>query len=351
MIMNICDIIEEEYSSYVFRNKTLNTFAVFLNEERKISNDVLTTSNTISNIIFNDRRSFERQTIGTGKRIYFKLFKEIEIGNDSFIVKPTILIKIEISNKLAKGESSITPNTERPFIGDKLNKPIIIIRQYNTEPNIDRTLFDDTLNHEIMHGLRMLNIELKNRKDNGVRDTKRQNLYKIYSDIDSSEGSLITFVKEAYYITDIDEINANAAAEANHILLHKEINFANYKKFLDNIPFYDKIKEIQKKLSYIDVLVKNNEKNKIAFGIIISRIIYNNKYNDKPLIAFNKMYNRLRRTYTYCIRRFYDILWFALEKDNRDRVLPINQNKITQEELSRSLLEILQESNFPKKKK
>ena len=63
------------------------------------------------------------------------------------------------------------------------------------------------------------------------------------------------------------------------------------------------------------------------------------------------MYNRLRRAYTYCTRRFYDILWSALEKDNRDRVFPINQNKITQEELSRSLLKILQENNLSKKRK
>lgn len=97
--------------------------------------------------------------------------------------------------------------------------------------------------------------------------------------------------------------------------------------------------------------MKNNEKNKTAFGIIISRIIYDDKYHDRPLIAYNKMYNRLRRAYTYCTRRFYDILWSALEKDNRDRVFPINQNKITQEELRRSLLKIVQENNLSKKRK
>lgn len=347
--MDIYDIIEEEYASYVFRNKTLNTLGTFLFESRKINDEVNELTNKISDYIMQNP-SVELQT-GTNGKMYFKYLPKFDIGTNYFMLYPNIIIKIILSDKKGKSDSSISPSSkEVPFKNNKLNNPTIIIRHTNTRPVIDKTLLENALSHEIMHGYRMLEIYLRNEKDNGNRDVKRQKLYNNISDF-TNDDEFVHLIKTSYYITDIDEINANAASEAHYILSNKNIHFYNYKEYLNKIPFYDKINEIRNNINLIKNLIANNEENKKIFGQIISLVIYQGKYENNPLIAFNKLYNRLQRTYTYCIRRFYDILWSALDKDNRDRVSPIYQNKMTQEELHRELLKLLKESKRNVKKK
>lgn len=337
-MQNIYDIIEEEYRSYKFRNRTLDTYSSYLFEERKISDEVNDITKIITDIFLEKNYDLELQ-YKTNGRIFFKLKKEIDIGNNFFMIKPTILVKVILSNKLAKGNSSISPNPNKDFVDNRLYNPIIIITHYNTKPIIDKDLFTNALSHEIMHGYRMYNIHLQNKPPKETKKPKVKPSYDVYSDFQIGDSFVERFIKEAYYITDINEINSNAAAEANYILNNRSINFTNYKKYLNEIPFYDKIIEIKKKLTILDNLTKNNDDYKITFGKVVSNLLYKNKYIDYPIIAFNKMYNRLHRTYTYCIRRFYDVLWAALEKDNRLRSIEPSMY-VTSEELKRELKSI-----------
>lgn len=317
----IYDIIEEEYSSYAFRLRTYDTLSLYLFESRKINDEVNSLAKMLTDIIVSENIRIKKQT-GTHGKVFYKFLKNLDIGNNYFIIKPTIIVKVIINSKKAKGESSITPNTSQVIVDDKLYNPIIIIRQYNTEPTIDKDMLEQVITHELMHGYRMLNILLKSIKDGKSRDIKRQAIYNKASDFQNDDTQMVRFIKEAYYITDTDEINANAAEEAKYILLHKDINFYNYRQFLPSIPLYNKINEIKKKLITLDSLIKQNKSYKSLIGSIISRTIYDSSDNENEyIIAFNKMYNRLQRTYTYCIRRFYNVLWATLEKDGRERVM------------------------------
>lgn len=329
------DIIEEEYRDYIFRNKTISNYYSFLFEERHISNEVNELTDTIVDILSNKGLTKE---YGAKETTYYKAVSEMNIGDNFFMINPYVLIKVIISDNTGNAGCSISPNLNTAFYKNKLYKPIIVIRMYNTKPAIDKVLLKSLLSHEIMHGYRMLNIFLRNKTQNVNNGNKPD--YNEYSNYQEDDTTLERFVKESYYITDIDEINSNSSSEATYILNKKEINFVNYKNYLKEIPFYNKIIEIKKKILIINKLIKQNENIKITFGYVISRTIYKGKYDKEPIIAFNKMFNRLYRTYTYCVKRFYNILWAALEKDNRLRT--INASKpVTDEELENALKNII----------
>lgn len=337
-MQNIYNIIEEEYRSYKFRNRTLDTYSSYLFEERKISDEVNDVTKAITDIFLEKNYDLTLQEKTDGK-VYFKYMTNIDIGNNFFMQYPTVLVKIILSDKLAKSNSSISPSNEELFVNNKLNSPVIIITHYNTKPVIDEMLFTNALSHEVMHGYRLLNIHLQNKSSKQTKKQKVKPSYDVYSDFNVNDSFAERFAKEAYYLTDINEINSNAAAEVNYILKNKNINFTNYKEYLNDIPFYDKVSEIRNKLTTLDNLIKKNENYKVVFGKVISKLLYKNKYNDYPIVAFNKMYNRLQRGYTYCVRRFYDVLWSTLERDNRIRSIEPTMY-VTSEELERELKDI-----------
>ena len=332
--MNIFEIIEEEYHDYVFRNKTLHSCVSYLTEERHINAEVNNVTDVIVKTFMEDKPNLIRQ-IGIPELIYFNYIKNMDIGDDFFVINPTILVKVIISNESGNAGCSIVPNSNNPFVNGKLNNPIITIRLYNTKPVIDTILFKSLLAHEIMHGYRMLLISLSNKNRKPNKGNKPE--YKDYSNFLASDDEFAKFIKEIYCLTDLDEINTNIAEVINFVINNKKINFTNYKDYLKDIRFYNKLIDLKNRLNYIAIALKKDKRVKNEIGKIVSDTIYKGKYNDKPYIAFNKMCRRLYLRYTYSIRRFYEALWSVLEQDNRERFIEPVIGKIKTEELLREL--------------
>lgn len=308
--MNLYEAIEEEIRSYIFRNTNSDIRFMFLDEERGISNDVEKLTTIIATHLQLDRRNFVRRY--DNPNVYSKMLKKIDIGNNYFMTMPTVLLNITLGDKVEKGESNYIIQDETDIIDNKLVNPQFIINQTNTKVTIDEEMLYNQLSHEIMHSYRLYNILITHTSS----DNNRKERYKKYSNNEPTDTYAERIVKIIYYLKDKDEVNANLASMANYIIRHKEINFVNYKQCVSKMPFYDKIKEMQKYGMFLNN-IKGNEELAKSVGNTISNMLYDGKIS--YIRALNNTIYSLQKTYQYIIRQFYKILWNVLERENRIR--------------------------------
>ena len=337
--MNLYEAIEEEIRSYIFKDSNDDLNYIYLVEERGIANEVQKLTDIISEYIFTSKIKSEKRRCGDTIK-YSRLYKKIDVGDDFYMIKPTVLVNLIIGHNLTKGESSYIVQEKKDIVNNKLYNPIFIIEQYNVKTTLNKELFLQSLSHEIMHSYRTYKILTSNPN----ADEERRKQYGYYSNFLKNDNEIVNMIKKIYYLTDNDEITVNFSTMANYVIRNKYINFLNYKHYLSEIPYYNKIQEMAE---YGDIL-RYSIKNKMfvnAVGNIISNTIYDNKLS--PQKAFNKTLIRLDKAYQFCTKQFYKILFNVLQKENRPRK-NTSPTDYTTEDIKRILLDFINEKNFHK---
>lgn len=254
--------------------------------------------------------------INNGNNI--KLSKNIIIDN-VFLNKPTLEIiwnKVSSSDAISKlGKCYFDKEN------NTLNNVEIIYYESSYDfPKYNEQFLKECLWHEMQHIYRQYQV-LKNEEIYNYINYKEKNYHNLYNKRENEE--ILKVIKDTLYYTDINEINSHLNEMIPYLENHKEINFKNFRNYLDNIPGYNVIKHL-KELSeiYNDKDFYRNENFINTVGKNISKIYKDNPfYKNKKLNYYDcvkKLRTRINSSVIYTQKQFYKILSYSLDKLQRE---------------------------------
>ena len=179
--------------------------------------------------------------------------------------------------------------------------------------SVSRNRFFQEMAHEIHHAFRYYSICMNN--NGAVENEKRKR--NMYSDIinrmignhnDEIEKSMVML---AYAFND-DELISDCNALYEFIRQNENINSNNYKKYLDDMPLYWRLKSCVKELAYLDDVMFGNNKDLIEkIGDIYKSITKaNNISNEKAFLKYRFIIvgkeERIRRIFYRTINKAFD---------------------------------------------
>lgn len=243
--------------------------------------------------------------------------KNIIIDN-TFLNKPTLNIiwdENSISDAVSKLGNCYYDN-------NKLNNVFITYYETTKEyPNINEDFLKECLWHEMQHIYRQYQV-LKNEEISNQINYKEQNYRDLYNKREN-EQEILQVIKNTLYFTDINEINSHLNEMIPYLEKHKEINFKNYKEYLNVIPGYD----ILKHLKDLSIIYNNpdfykNKKFIDTVGKNISKIYQDNPFYKNKKFTYNdcvkKLRTRINSSTLYAEKQFYKILGYSLDKLQRE---------------------------------
>lgn len=219
----------------------------------------------------------------------------------------------------------------------------ICYNEYNFEyPQYDKYHLKECLWHELQHLYRQYHI-LKNESVTNKINNKNTN----YSEINAlfnDSAQIQNVIKNTFYYTDKNEINSHINEIVPYIENHKEINFNNYKVFLDKIPGYDVIIKLHQLADvFNNPTYFQNEK----FINIVGKTILDNVYKHIDFYKGRKLTYakiikktrlRINMSLLYTQRQFYKLLSYALDKCLRE-----GKHRMRTKRFSREWLNIFEE--------
>ena len=203
--------------------------------------------------------------------------------------------------------------------------------------------FTQTVWHELQHAYVQYNV-LKQMKEKGyLKNPKIDNQRDIYHKFENDK-ELSDTIKNTFYYTNTNEINSHLNEMIPYLEKHTEINFTNYKEYLDIIPGYWTVQFIQK--MYKNLLFalehdKNNELREKMGNMILSKYKKNDFYKNKQLTpseCVNRTVKRVSNAVIYSQNQFYKILRYTLKKLNRKQRFSefhVRKEPITDEQFDR----------------
>lgn len=190
---------------------------------------------------------------------------------------------------------------------------------------IDPEKLDEILWHELQHAYRQYCI-FKENYSKGINNEKLKNYDNAYfgsNDYAQNYGGNWLKIRKMLYASDTNEIDSHMQEMIPYIEKHTEINFSNYKKFLNGMPSYKFLKNFKSLLDDCEYYY-NNEIGKNNMGFML-REIYSSipKYRRLKWTNghYSKMlYNRMRKMYLYATHQFYKILYYTLDEYGRRNI-------------------------------
>lgn len=181
------------------------------------------------------------------------------------------------------------------------------------------------LSHELQHAYRTYCILLTNDSDaiDGEKRVKERygNSIKMYGKND--DNRLRNLVSRLYYVSEKDEISSEINRLFEYIRQNEEINSNNYREYIDNMPLYISIKELDR---FSQIMKKNeNDSDFVEFVGGIFGII-SNKENENKSKLYVEFMTRLSFNGSWALRKFYKCLYNAFEKFGRIVPRTINRN-------------------------
>lgn len=317
----IFEILESVYRQTVDRNIDHGYMMAYLSETRGVNTDIRFIANEIWEAI-NSKPFINIRKNGDGKIIHAeKHVDDIKLSGNYFLIEPSVFVSIDITGEIGKKTSAFIPPKSHYIRDGKLNKPSYDIRQTSDRLEINKNLFIETISHELMHTYRLLNIMLSG---NDNEDFNRYEAYSNYADI-KYDGTFADMVKQMMYLSDQDEINAQSASLEAYLRQHKEINFTNYKQYIENMPLYNRVITNLKDYLFKLRAVADDERIRVFFGEEYAKLIgkKNQKSNKQYFLGcYKKLRYRLSRQLSYAMKQFYKILEYILIDEKRERVLP-----------------------------
>lgn len=154
----------------------------------------------------------------------------------------------------------------------------------------------------------------------------------------------LDFIRDVFYLTDKDEIDARMQELIPFLQQRTEINRNNYRQYLEEFTPFQLIQDLKnfKNIYQIYILASDNKE---EAGKIIKDLYSNNEYYSSVKISANetvdKLYKRLCQSILYAQNQFYKILFYTFQKLNRDlnecfykkqsKIESLNYKKMTDE--------------------
>lgn len=182
--------------------------------------------------------------------------------------------------------------------------------------------FAQTVWHELQHAYVQYNVLKQLYDKKYLMNPKMGNQRDIYHKFEDDE-ELSDIVKNTFYYTNINEINSHLNEMIPYLEKHVEINFTNYKEYLNEIPGYRIVQFIQKMYENLLLVLSNDINNKFRekFGdMILSKYKENEFYKEKHLTPYecvNRTVKRVSNAVIYSQNQFYKILFYTLKKLGR----------------------------------
>lgn len=189
-------------------------------------------------------------------------------------------------------------------------------------PKIEGLGFKETVWHELQHAYVQYSVLKRANEQNVITNTKIDNQREIYQNF-LDDDKLADLIQDTFYYTNRNEINSHLNEMIPYLKEHEEINFTNYKNYLDEIPGYDIVKRLKIMQAGFETAMVNNYKNKFrySFGkMVIDKFNSVDFYKFKkltPVQCTNRTFNRLNNALIYAEHQFYKILSYTLKKLGR----------------------------------
>lgn len=253
----------------------------------------------------------------------------IDFSNDNvFLNDLTLVLRpyINGSNTKIAGsyKQSISKYDEKC---DKLcNNVITLFGEDRMKFVADKETLYETLWHELQHAYRQYGILKQNYENDVGYDYKTKYYNQAYfNGVDYCQnygGNWVT-MRQMLYVSDINEIDSKMQEMIPYIDKHKEINFANYKKYLNNIPSYIFLKGFKSLLEACEYYY-HNKLGRENMGIMLYNIYMDNPKYSKLNWTYEHyakvLYNRMRKNYLYAENKFYKILYYTLDEFGRRNI-------------------------------
>ena len=279
---------------------------------------------------------------GTNFDQYHKIIEDIEISlnyavkiitdkgikgivNDNILTDNTFLYKPKLEifyDNNAPYNAKI--NIDKCVYSKKYNALENVLITYYEEkslfPNVNIKRLKRKLWHELHHAYVVYQVKKKEFEKEQI-NFKKANERKLYSDVQNNT-EIKNSLKQTYYYTNVEEINAHLNEMIPYLEEHEEIDFTNYRNYLNSIPGYDIIDTLKEGQNSLNIIMDSgNVEVMNAIGTeVIS--VYNKQpfYQDKKLgaiQAFNFLVSRINKAIIYTQKEFYKMLAYTLEKLNR----------------------------------
>ena len=223
-----------------------------------------------------------------------------------------------------------------------------------TYPQIGSDSFAQTVWHELQHAYVQYNV-LKRLYDKGyIKNPKMSNQRKLYDSFLKDE-ELEEIIKNTFYYTNINEINSHLNEMIPYLEKHSEINFTNYKNYLNEIPGYWLVQLMQKMYKNLLFVIENDKDDvfRKKFGtLIMSKYKENDFYRNKnitPIQCANRTLKRVCDAVLYTQKQFYKILAYTLKKLNRKQTYNEYysiKKPLTAEDFDREWIKLIKEFNI-----
>ena len=247
---------------------------------------------------------------------------EIIIDNE-FLEKPSLKI---VWDKGSNDEAvtSLGKSVYNPINDTICNVFITFYENDNEYPHYNEDELKKSLWYEVQHIYRQYWV-LKTEYEKSCINQKEKNYREIYT-LREEDSTIHRSIKAALYYSDINEINSHLNEMIPYLEKHTEINFTNYKNYLNEIPGYNiilKLKELSSIYNNLIMYQKNNFTEKV--GKVIYNKIYSKSYfyNDKnitPYECIKRLRLRLNSSVIYAQKQFYKILSHSLDKLQREGI-------------------------------
>lgn len=216
-------------------------------------------------------------------------------------------------------------------------------------PKIGSSSFNQIVWHELQHAYVRYNV-LKKLSQQEIDNNIKINSRNDFNDKMQKDIKLHDNIKDIFYYTDTDEINSHLNEMIPYLQEHNEINFINYKEYLNDIPGYFLLNKLKEMYKWLEIGLKTHSDFRNYFVKIV-----NEKYKDLPkykgkTISTKRcvymILNRLSNATIYMQRQFYKILTYTLKKLGRtqrynEMYHAYRPKKQTSEEFEKSWKEIL----------
>lgn len=302
--------------------------------------------------ILNKVKDFIKQYIGKPyERIHSVtqiITKTIDFSNDNVFIKDLTLVlkpykrneNNRISGSYSQSMSEYDGNTDKMY-----NNRITLFGESSTQFVIDIEALDETLWHELHHAYRQYCLLKENYNKGVASNYKNDNYNKLYSsttELPIEYGELGVTVREMYYVSNQNEIDAHMQEMIPYIEKHKEMNFSNYKSHLKNIKAYKFLNDYKTLLEICEQLCAN-KRYKNFFGEIIRSLYaripkyYELKWTNEQYV--NSFHNRMKKMYLYAEHQFYKVLYYTMDEYGRRNVNEIALHTMIHDDSFEKILE------------
>lgn len=310
-MFNFIERLYQESIEYL-NNKLL------IKEEQGINSSLKQITDELYNIVTNNKIELIHIDRINSINLYVLVINNYKLRTDCFINNIDIVVNLYVSNKFNNQSANGTYFEHKGDIeNDKLNDASIVYKLYNNKFEIDKNSFYEISYHELTHAFTMYVMLTNNTYNSESAINNRNKMTNVMSNelnyLDNFD--VIDIARKSVYFSDKFEIDAYASSTYSFIENHKEITSLNYKKYLNQMKLYNLIREIKALILFYDksLSLKNedaiNRVNEILYNV------YSEKYGKNE--CFKRMRDNLVKQYSYSLHKFYKILHYALEKNNR----------------------------------